>query len=71
MSTTTSLPAQRILSHEEVLARVPVSRTTLWRMERKGLFPKRFHLTVHRVGWLETDIDTWMEEKGLANRRSA
>jgi prophage regulatory protein len=54
---------KRILSQRAVLARVPVSRTTLWRLERDGHFPKRIQISANRVGWLESDVEAWMEER--------
>ena len=52
---------KRILSLEAVLERVPVSRTTLWRMERAGLFPRRVQVSANRVGWIETDVEAWVD----------
>ena len=63
MPTAVSTPETRVLSLKTVLARVPLSRTTLWRMEREGLFPQRIKLSENRVGWLEGDIDAWIAAK--------
>ena len=63
MPNTTNQPAQRVLSQQTVLDRVPVSRTTLWRMERAGLFPRRIQVSAHRVGWIEADVNAWVEAR--------
>ena len=63
MTTATATPGKRILSQETVLEKVPVSRTTLWRMERAGNFPKRIQISANRIGWLEADVDAWVEER--------
>ena len=63
MSTAISHPATRLLDQTTVLEKVPVSRTTLWRMERAGQFPKRLQISANRVGWLETDVDAWVEAR--------
>jgi predicted DNA-binding transcriptional regulator AlpA len=42
-----------------VLARVGVSWVTLYRWEKKGIFPKRRLLGQRVVGWREADIDQW------------
>ena len=63
MSSATATPRKRVLSQQAVLDRVPVSRTTLWRMERAGLFPRRIQVSTNRVGWLEADVDAWVERK--------
>jgi prophage regulatory protein len=63
MSNATVTSAKRVLSQQAVLQRLPVSRTTLWRLERSGLFPKRIQVSPNRVGWLEADVDAWIEER--------
>ena len=35
----------RVLSQQAVLARLPLSRTTIWRLERAGLFPRRIQIS--------------------------
>lgn len=54
---------ERILRLEEVTKMVGLSRTTLWRMERKGEFPARVPLSSRSVGWRFADIDRWMRER--------
>jgi Predicted transcriptional regulator len=67
MTTATATPEKRALSHKAVLERVPVSRTTLWRMERAGQFPKRIQISPNRVAWLESDVDAWLEARKAAH----
>ena len=59
-----------ILSPSEVVKRTGLSRVTLWRLEKSGKFPKRVNMTDSRVGWIETDIDNWIEARprGICNR---
>lgn len=54
---------ERILRLDEVTQLVGVSRTTLWRMERKGDFPARIPLSSRSVGWRSIDIDNWMKNR--------
>lgn len=50
-----------ILRLSEVVARTRLSRVTLWRMQRQGLFPLRRRLTGGRaVGWLSSEIEAWI-----------
>ena len=35
------------------------SRSTLWRMWRKGDFPKPISISPGRVGWLKSEVDAW------------
>ncbi len=46
---------------------VPLSDVTLWRMEKKGLFPKRRKISEFRVGWLKSEIDQWIISREAAN----
>lgn len=50
----------RLIRTAEVLARTGLSRTTIWRLERAGLFPARRRLGPNSVGWLESEIDEWV-----------
>lgn len=70
MLNTTITPDRRVLSQQDVLERVPLSRTTLWRLERAGRFPARFSISPNRVGWLESDVNTWVEERKQAHDSS-
>lgn len=56
----------RILRQVEVLERVGVGRTTLWRMEREGRFPRRRQLSGNTVGWLSHEVDAWFENLPIA-----
>jgi prophage regulatory protein len=52
-----------ILRRNSVCERVGISGTTLFRWVRAGLFPKPLRLGPNTVGWLEADIDAWLESK--------
>src|SRR4051812_38983741 len=43
-----------------VLQMTGLSRSTVWRMERQGQFPRRHRIAKTAVGWLEEDICAWM-----------
>ena len=67
MSATPAPPQpSRLLRQPEVLERVNWSATTLWRREREGKFPKRRRVGPNIVGWLESEIDEWIENLPLA-----
>ena len=40
-----------------------LSRTTIWRLEREGFFPKRRVITPHTVAWNEDEIDAWIQSR--------
>ena len=53
----------RILRIKEVQEIVGVSRSTIWRMERKDEFPARVPLGTSSIGWLKSDIEAWLQTK--------
>ena len=52
-----------IMRAAEVIALVGVSRTTLWRMERDGTFPKRVQLSTRAVGWRREAVERWIKDR--------
>jgi len=50
---------RRMLNEAQVLAIVPVSRTTLYRLERSGRFPKSTYISPNRRVWYEDEIIAW------------
>jgi prophage regulatory protein len=57
------LKDMRILSISEVLELTNLSRSTIWRQETSGKFPRRRQLTDRRVGWLSEEIHEWIESR--------
>lgn len=53
----------RLLSMEQVLDKVPVSRQQIYAWIGKGQFPKQKRISTNRVAWLESDIDDWIEDR--------
>ena len=53
----------RLLSLKQVLNRVPYSRTHIWRLETDGLFPQRVQVGPNRIGWLEIEVETWIQQR--------
>jgi prophage regulatory protein len=63
-----ALPADfRILLEAEVATITRLSPVTLWRLERKKLFPRRIKLGAKRVGWVEREVLDWIGDR-LAER---
>ena len=50
---------RKMLLEEQVLEIVPVSRSTLWRMERTGKFPRSTYISKNRRVWFEDEICDW------------
>ena len=53
----------KIMRLPEVCEAVGLSETTIWRLEREGLFPARRKLSAGTVGWLKEEIDGWIESR--------
>jgi len=53
----------RILNSNEVVKKIGLSKVTIWRRERDGSFPKRINLSERRVGWVESEIDDWVDSR--------
>ena len=53
----------KVLRLPDVLDRVGKSKASIYRDEAAGRFPKRIALGANSVGWLETEIDSWIEAK--------
>ena len=58
---------ERFLRQHEVIARTGLGRTTVWRKERDGTFPKRRRITGSTVGWLESEIEEWIEGRPVVD----
>jgi prophage regulatory protein len=55
---------QQILREKEVIKVVGLSRTSIWRKERLGTFPRRVKLGAggRAIGWLRSDVEAWLQE---------
>ena len=67
---TAKSPEARIIGSAELTQRVLFSPVHIWRLERRGEFPKRIKLGEHRVGWDLNEVIAWVEaRKALRDRR--
>ncbi len=57
------LDVDRIIRAREVLDTTGLSRTTLWRLENKGDFPRRVSLGGNAVGWKLSEVQTWVRNR--------
>ena len=56
----------KVLRIGEVLERVGISKSTLWRWIQAGQFPKPINLGPRAVGWIEEEIDEWISSRSRA-----
>ena len=60
------LPFQRTIRRTELRQLVPLADTTIYDMEKRGEFPRRFNLTARCVVWDLAEVEAW-----IAARRQA
>ena len=53
----------KILRISDVTRITGLSRTTLWRLERRGDFPSRLRLSQHSCGWVAQEIEEWIASR--------
>ena len=54
------LPPDDLILRHERRRLVPISDTTIWRMERRGEFPRRITISPKRVAWRRCEIEKWL-----------
>ena len=62
------ISGNRTVRRPELRKLVPLSDTTIYELERRGEFPKRFYLTPKCVVWPLMDVLEWIEERRLASQ---
>ncbi|RRN63771.1 AlpA family transcriptional regulator [Caulobacter sp. 602-1] len=56
-------PPLRAIRRAQLHKIVPLADTTIYEMERRGEFPRRFALTRRCVVWDLTEVETWLAER--------
>jgi len=57
----------RMLRVERVMAVTGLSKTKIYEMQSRGDFPMRVQLSPRRVGWVESEVQAWLEERVAAS----
>ena len=65
---TVSTTSTRILRLPDVKNRTGLSRSTIYALVKNGHFPKYISLGVRSVGWLESEVEAWIEARINASR---
>lgn len=58
---------ERVIRKPELFSRIGLADATIWRLEKAGKFPKRIKLGGNSVGWLDSEVSSWLKKK--ANQR--
>ena len=57
----------RLLSLKQVMERIPLSKTEIYRRIRDDRFPKPVRIGAHRIAFSEAEIEKWFADR-LENR---
>lgn len=66
-ATETPNTCQRAVRRRELRKIVPLADTTIYEMERRGEFPKRFYLTSKCVVWDLLEVERWLTARRNAS----
>lgn len=53
-------PFSRIVRPRELSALLGISYSTVWRMQKRGDFPRPIQISTQAVGWRLADIEAWI-----------
>ena len=54
--------SMRFIRFKELRQRIPLGRTTIWKMMREGRFPQSRKIGKMAAAWLESEVEDWMKE---------
>jgi prophage regulatory protein len=52
----------RFIRFKELRQRIPLGRTTIWKMMREGRFPQSRRISKMAAAWLESEVEDWMKK---------
>ena len=56
-------PPLKLLRFAAVRSRTGLSRSTIWRLERRGAFPRHRRISANAVAWVEEELNDWIRSK--------
>lgn len=59
----------RLLRLSEVMHRTGLRRSTLYALVASGEFPKPIKLAERASAWVETEVETWIQDKITSQRQ--
>jgi prophage regulatory protein len=59
--------SRRTIRRGELRRIVPLADTTIYELEQRGEFPRRFNLTARCVVWDLEEVETWLDERRRAS----
>ena len=61
--------SERIIRRPEVRKLTGYGNTSIYEMVKKGEFPRPISLGARAVGWLESEVDAWIQQRVSASRK--
>lgn len=58
---------QRALNFHELHEKTKLARSTIFKLEKAGQFPKRRRYGSRTIRWLESEVDEWIESRPVIN----
>lgn len=53
----------KLIRMKDVLQRISLSKTEVYRRIKAGTFPKQVRLGLSRIAFVEAEIDQWVQER--------
>jgi prophage regulatory protein len=66
MGSNSPSPLKRTIRREQLHTMVPLGDTTIYEMEQRGEFPRRFALSPRCVVWYLDEVEAWLEARRRA-----
>lgn len=63
------MDTDRVIRRRQLLELIGVSSVTQWRMEKAGLFPRRFRVGKGSVGWYSSEVEEWLRSRDRVERQ--
>lgn len=62
VGTDATQPSRKFIKLRDILRRIPVSRSQIYKRIADGTFPKPLHMGGRSAFWLESEVDAWIEQ---------
>lgn len=62
---TSAAPPLKLIRFPVVRERTGLSRSTIWRLERRGDFPRHYRIAPNVVAWVDEEISEWIRTKAV------
>lgn len=53
----------KALKIKDVVEKVSLGQSTVYKMVAEGAFPKPFQIAPRRIAWVESEIEDWLVER--------